>query len=100
VGTCPRIGQYGSLPAVSSRAQEGRDVICSHETDSQTRSVSTTRPEWGQRRSIAYCNRGEPEAARQTSLPCPAPSGSALPSVGTQMETDAETRESSKKPPS
>jgi len=83
-GTCPRIGQYGSLPAVSSRAQEGRDAICSHETDSQTRSVSTTRPEWRRRRSIAYCNRAEPETARQTSLSRPAPCGGALPSVGPQ----------------
>src|SRR6202140_3022445 len=31
----PCIGQYGSLPAVASRTQEGGDAICTHETDSR-----------------------------------------------------------------
>ena len=47
-----------------------------------------------QARSTAYSNRAEPEAARQTSLPCPHTSGGNLPSIGAQMDTEAETRES------
>ena len=42
------------------------------------------RLEWRQRRSTAYSNRAEPEAARQASLPCPASSGSCLPRIDTR----------------
>jgi hypothetical protein len=71
-------------PSSSRVASARRDAVCGHETDSQTRPASATGPERRQRRSIAYCNRAEPEAARQTSLPCPATSGSDLPSIGAQ----------------
>ena len=72
------LGQYGSLPTVAPRAQEGRDAICAHEAHSQARPAPAAGLERRQRRSTAYSNRAEPEAARQASLPCPATSGRRL----------------------
>src|SRR6185369_6444515 len=81
-GSCPGVSQYGSFPAVAPRAQEGRDAICAHETNSQARPASAAGLERRQGRSAAYSHRAEPEAARQASLPCPATSDSHLPSIG------------------
>ncbi len=55
-GSCPCVGQYGSLPAVAPRAQEGRDAICAHETDSRARPLSAAGLERRQGRSAAYSN--------------------------------------------
>ena len=67
------VGQYGSLPAVTPRAQEGRDAICTHETDSQARPVSAAGFERRQGRSAAHSNRAESETklAPGFSAPCP-----------------------------
>jgi hypothetical protein len=59
----PCIGQYGSLPAVASRTQEGGDAICTHETDSRAQPVPAAGLEWHQGRSATHSNRAEPEAA-------------------------------------
>ena len=83
------LGQYGSLPAVPPRAQEGRDAICAHEAHSPARPVSAAGLERRQRRSAAHSNRAKPEAARQASLPCPTTSGSCLPSIGDPRITTA-----------
>jgi hypothetical protein len=72
----PRAGQYGSLPEVAPRAQEGRDAVCPYETHSQARPASAAGLERGQGRSAADSNCTEPQAARQAALRCPTPSGS------------------------
>jgi hypothetical protein len=94
-GSCSRVGRYGSLPAVASRAQEGRDAICAHETDSQTRPISATWPERRQGRGPAHSNRAEPEAARQASLPCPTTFGRGLPWVGVAASVDGVNKQRS-----
>jgi hypothetical protein len=67
--SCPRLGRYGSLPAVLPRAQEGRDAICAHEAHSPARPVPAAGLERRQRRSATDCNCAKPEAAGQASLP-------------------------------
>ena len=85
----PCIGQYGSLPAVAPRTQEGRDAICAHETDPRARPVPTAGLKWHQGRGAAHSNCTEPEAARQASLPCPATYIRGLPCVGVASSVDS-----------
>ena len=80
----PRAGQHRSLPAVTPRAQEGRDAVCAYEAHPQARPASAARPERRQGRSAADRHRAEPEATRQAPLPCPTTCGSRLLSIHKQ----------------
>ena len=86
---CPRLGRYGSLPAVPTRAQEGRDAICAHETHFPARPVQAAGLERRQRRSATDSNRAKPETAGQASLPRPANSGTGLPRITAPLSVDS-----------
>ena len=77
----PRAGQHGGLPAITPRAQEGRDAVCAYEAHPQARPASTARLERREGRGAAHRNRAEPEATRQAALPCPTADRSCLPGV-------------------
>ena len=50
------------------------------------RPVPAAGPQWHQGRSAAHSNRAEPEAPRQTSLPCPAEKGIVVPVINSQTK--------------
>jgi hypothetical protein len=80
---CPRTGQHGGVPTVSTRAQEGRNAVRSHEAYLQARSPSTARPERRQGRGAAHRNGAKPAAAYQATMSSPT-SARCLPSVASR----------------
>ena len=88
----PRLGQHGSLPAITPRTQKSGNAICAHEAHPPARPASTARPQVARRTGSLHTHTQEPEASRQALPPATAIGSGCLFSVAGASSDGADRR--------